>query len=83
MVFSQLGSSWFVSTISAAKSYARLRLFSLKKEVASPRLPIRQVRPILQIYSSTSLGMSKLITCITLGMSRPREATAVAMMVGI
>lgn len=37
----------------------------------------------LWTYSSTSPGMSKLITCFTLGMSSPRAATAVATMIGV
>ena len=57
--------------------------FSLKKLVARPRLPILPVLPILCTYSSMSLGMSKLMTCFTLGMSRPRAATAVATMMGV
>ena len=50
-------------------------LRSLKKEVASPKLPTLPVLPILWTYSSMSLGRSKLTTCLTLEMSRPRAAT--------
>lgn len=42
-----------------------------------PRFPTRPVRPIRWTYSSMSLGRSKLITCFTLEMSRPRAATCV------
>lgn len=40
-----------------------------------PRLPIRPVRPIRWTYSSMSDGRSKLMTCLTCGMSKPRAAT--------
>lgn len=40
-----------------------------------PRLPTRPVRPMRWTYSSMSLGRSKLMTCFTLEMSRPRAAT--------
>lgn len=43
--------------------------------VVLPRFPTRPVRPIRWTYSSMSLGRSKLITCFTLEMSRPRAAT--------
>ena len=39
--------------------------------------------PHLCTYSSMSPGMSKLMTCFTLEMSRPRAATAVATMMGV
>lgn len=47
-----------------------------------PTLPTRPVRPIRWTYSSISLGKSKLITWRTLGISRPRAATAVATRIG-
>ena len=72
---SQLGSSWFDSIMSSTSSFTKLRFLSLKKDVAKPRLPIRPVRPIRCTYSSTSDGRSKLMTCFTLGISRPRAAT--------
>lgn len=53
-----------------------------KKEVAVPLLPIRPVRPMRCTYSSMSWGRSKLITCFTSGMSRPRAATDVATSTG-
>lgn len=40
-----------------------------------PKFPTRPVRPIRCTYSSTSLGKSKLITCFTLGISKPLAAT--------
>ena len=72
---SQLGSSWFDSIISSTSSFTKFRFLSLKKDVAKPRLPMRPVRPMRCTYSSTSDGRSKLMTCLTLGMSRPRAAT--------
>ena len=56
---------------------------SLKNEVASPKLPTLPVRPIRCTYSSMSLGKSKLITCLTFGISNPRAATAVATRIGV
>lgn len=41
----------------------------------SPRFPTRPVRPMRWTYSSMSLGRSKLMTCFTLQISRPRAAT--------
>ena len=40
-----------------------------------PILPTRPVRPIRCTYSSQSLGKSKLMTCFTFGISKPRAAT--------
>lgn len=40
-----------------------------------PRFPTRPVRPMRWTYSSMSLGKSKLMTCFTLQISRPRAAT--------
>ena len=40
-----------------------------------PRLPTRPVRPMRWTYSSMSLGKSKLTTCFTFGISKPRAAT--------
>uniref|UniRef100_A0A182VF21 Uncharacterized protein n=1 Tax=Anopheles merus TaxID=30066 RepID=A0A182VF21_ANOME len=76
------GISCPVSASRRTSPFATLRFFSLKKEVAVPRLPIRPVRPMRCTYSSTSAGRSKLITCFTFGMSSPRAATAVATRIG-
>uniref|UniRef100_W8C5Y1 Protein cappuccino n=1 Tax=Ceratitis capitata TaxID=7213 RepID=W8C5Y1_CERCA len=78
----KLGISCFVSMSNSNRSPHILRFFSLKNDVATPRLPIRPVRPIRCTYSSTSEGRSKLITCFTCGMSKPRAATAVATKMG-
>ena len=65
---SQLGRSWFASTISSTRSLVRLRFLSLKKDVARPRLPIRPVRPILgkELVSGTDRIISVTNPAVTL-----------------
>ena len=79
----QLGTSCLEWMRISIRSLQMLRFLSLKKEVANPRFPTRPVRPMRCTYSSMSLGRSKFTTCFTLGMSRPRAATAVATRKGV
>ena len=72
---SQGGTSCFASASKSSRSLATFRFFSLKNDVANPVWPTRPVRPIRWTYSSISLGISKLITCFTFGISKPRAAT--------
>lgn len=61
-ISTHLGTSCLASTSNSMRSLESERLVSLKKEVATPRLPMRPVRPMRCTYSSTSEGRSKLIT---------------------
>jgi hypothetical protein len=50
-------------------------VYSINYTRRLPRLPTRPVRPMRWTYSSISPGRSKLMTCLTWGISRPRAAT--------
>ena len=58
-------------------------LVLVTSDVAEPSRPARPVRPMRCMYVSGISGKSKLITCDTPGMCRPRAATSVATSTGI
>ena len=58
MLIIQGGCSCFVSINRLIRSHTTLRFLSLKKDVASPKLPTLPVLPIRCMYSSMSLGRS-------------------------